>query len=228
MKYLWLFNSILSMIILVLLSSCSNNPKNDLLNYLEKKYPDDDFSWESNVLGSEGKSREDYEIIVKSKLISDAEIHVARQKQYGNIVYLDNYLDYYLRNSVSEIVVSTFENELGKCDVYCRPSPDHLTNSSIAYSADEFLKSKPMYIIYTFLPKNTSVIDESKIDSVIKIIKKQEWYGISFCFISTKESKKYEEIPLNILVDENTIDYCNLRYDFNGDNYVIKWSDDHE
>ena len=133
-----------------------------------------------------------------------------------------------MRNSVSEIVVSTFENELGKCDVYCRPSPDHLTNSSIAYSADEFLKSKPMYIIYTFLPKNTSVIDESKIDSVIKIIKKQEWYGISFCFISTKESKKYEEIPLNILVDENTIDYCNLRYDFNGDNYVIKWSDDHE
>ncbi|MDD6825707.1 MAG: hypothetical protein PUE12_06270, partial [Oscillospiraceae bacterium] len=69
------------------------------------------------------------------------------QKQYGNIVYLDNYLDYYLRNSVSEIVVSTFENELGKCDVYCRPSPDHLTNSSIAYSADEFLKSKPMYIM---------------------------------------------------------------------------------
>ena len=175
-----LFAFVICAVMTIGLSGCfGKDPKEDLLEHLEKKYSDDNFTWYCNELGSEGKKRKDFEIKVHSDKFPKAEIHAARKDYNGKLYYYDNYASYCLEKPACEYVHDIAEEIFGECKVFYRAPIDLMfSDPSVTPETkpDDFLKSKNMgYMSIYLFSEGYKGLDEEKVGEMLEIIKGQVW-----------------------------------------------------
>lgn len=213
----------------ILFTACGDNPREDLLNYLENKYPDDNFSWYLNELGSEGKNPKDYEILVHSDKYPDAEIHASRIMIDGKLVYNDNYMGYYMEEKVSKYINDISKPLFGQCKVFCKPSKLMKMSNSITIqsTAEEFLSSNPWYHIYICIsPEPEKKIDIYKIEEIKKIMLERQWQNctINILLYDSIEYLKSIDSYDDIKIDD-VIDYCLIELSFDGKDFYVIWKE---
>ncbi len=152
---------------LLLCTGCISvdDPQTKLLQYMENRYPDDNFTWIHNVVGGEGKNTfETFEIIMESEKFPDAEIHAARWKSNGEFIYADNYMAYYLEDDVNAYMHEIAEDCFGECKVYVHFSYGKMASSAFPTNAtaEDYLKSKPSCIFAIYLPPDGITKEEAK------------------------------------------------------------------
>lgn len=154
-------------IALLLCTGCASaeSPKDALMDYMRKRYPEDRFTWNHNELGGEGKNTaETFEIILNSENFPDAEIHAARWKVDGTFVYADNYMAYYLEDDVNAYMHEIAEEYFGECKVYVHFSYGKMASSTFPTdaTAEDYLKSKPGCSSAVFISPGHITIEDAK------------------------------------------------------------------
>ena len=153
---------------LLLCTGCApsaEKPQKALMQYMENRYPEDNFTWWYNALGGEGENTyQTYEIIMHSEKYLDAAIHAARWKKDGEFVYADNYMAFYLQDDVETFMQQMAEKYFGECKVYEYISKGKLVSSAfpVDATAEDYLKSKPQCIITVFLSPERITLDNAK------------------------------------------------------------------
>lgn len=216
--------------------SCSigKEPKDDLLEYLENKYPNDNFTWYCNMLRSEGKHKNDYEIVAFCEKYPDAEIHAMRQQHANGLDYYDNYMAYYFQEPAAEYVHDIAEGIFGECKVFCIITPRAWISDTITFAStpDEFLKSQPVCGFAICISHDSNVdrkLDDEKVEQMQKIISDHGWYNTSFSIDLLSDKEMYDQ--LQNYDDYGAIDlsdYCVIEMNQNSEYDRIKWSDKHE
>ena len=145
---------------LFLLCGCfsGDNARDDLLNYLEARYTQDDFTFHSYELQPEQNELKKTEICVSSKLFPDADLRALRWQKDGKWVYRDNYMAYYLHDDVEAYMHDIAESIFGACKVYLDSPWGVYTPESYPTDADAeyYLKSKPQCGFAVYLPPGQS------------------------------------------------------------------------
>lgn len=146
-------------------ASSAEKPQKALMQYMENRYPEDNFTWWYNALGGEGENTyQTFEIIMHSEKYPDAAIHAARWKKDGEFVYADNYMAFYLQDDVEAFMQQMAEEYFGECKVYEYISKGKLVSSAfpVDATAEDYLKSKPQCIITVFLSPERITLDNAK------------------------------------------------------------------
>ena len=225
-----LFTIIMCAVMTIGLAGCADrDPKEDLLEYLENKYPDDDFTWYCNELGSEGKNRKDFEIKVHSEKFPNAEIHAARQVQNGKLLYFDNYASFRLEEPACEYVHDIAEDIFGECKVYYRTPTDLIfidTSVTPETAPDDFLRSKNMGYLGIYLPgENDTGLDEGKVFEMRDMIKEHIWLLPVNIYIFDEDT--YSDISFYDDFSENKIiDACFIN-SIGQEKFQTEWSKKH-
>ncbi len=153
---------------LLLCTGCAPSAKESqkaLMQYMENRYPEDNFTWWYNALGGEGENTyQTYEIIMHSEKYPDAAIHAARWKKDGEFIYADNYMAYYLQDDVEAFMQQMAEEYFGECKVYVHFSYGKLVSSAFPTNAtaEDYLKSKPGCIFAIYLSPDCITKEEAK------------------------------------------------------------------
>ena len=151
---------------LFLLCGCfsGDNARDDLLNYLENRYPDDDFVWDHDV-GSVSRANDfDYIMTVHSQKFPKDFIYVRRWLLDGQELYADNYMVHYLHDDIESCMHDIAEDVFGACKVYMTFTPDAMVSPAVTVSAtaEDYLKSNPDCGFAVYLPPDGISADEAK------------------------------------------------------------------
>jgi len=186
---------------LLLCTGCISvdDPQTKLLQYMENRYPDDNFTWIHNVVGGEGKNTfETFEIIMESEKFPDAEIHAARWKSNGEFIYADNYMAYYLEDDVNAYMHEIAEDCFGECKVYVHFSYGKMASSAFPTNAtaEDYLKSMPSCGFAVYLaPEGHSKEDALTALTVFQdTLTQKKYYSITGGVRIIKDKEAYEEI----------------------------------
>ncbi|WP_295086920.1 hypothetical protein [Ruminococcus sp.] len=230
MKKNKIFSIVLCVVMTIGLIGCiGKDPKDDLLEYLENKYPDDNFTWYSNELGSEGKKRKDYEIKVHSDKFPNAEIHASRQDHNGKLLYFDNYTSFCLEAPTCDYVHDIAEDVFGECKVYYRTPIDLMFIDpyvTLETTPDNFLKSKNMgYLSIYLLCEDDEKLDEEKVGKMRDIIKTHIWQAPINIYLFNEDT--YSDINFyDDFSEKEVIDACFIN-SIGNSKFQIEWSKKH-
>ena len=184
---------------LFLLCGCfsGDNARDDLLNYLEARYTQDDFTFHSYELQPEQNELKKTEICVSSKLFPDADLRALRWQKDGKWVYRDNYMAYYLHDDVEAYMHDIAESIFGACKVYLDLPWGVYTPESYPTDADAeyYLKSKPQCGFAVYLPPGQSKENAAEnLKEFTEKLKEKQFFGISGGVRIIKEQEAYDEI----------------------------------
>ena len=150
----------------LLCSGCgtNKNPAADLLQYMENRYPEDDFTLDHYELQSEQNTYQITEIIITSAQFPDGEIHAKRWKTDKQWFYADNYMAFLLHDDIEACVHEIAERCFGECKVYMSSKWNSVVSSDFPTyaNADYYLRSKPECGFAIYLPPDKLSMAEAR------------------------------------------------------------------
>ena len=197
-------------------ASSAEKPQKALMQYMENRYPEDNFTWAYNALGGEGENTyETFEIIMHSEKFPDAAIHAARWKKDGEFVYADNYMAYYLQDDVEAYMHEIAEDCFGECKVYEHISYGKLVNSNFPTdaTAEDYLKSKPGCSIAIYLAPegHTKAEAQENLNMFQEKLTKNQFYNVSGGVRIISDQAAYDGITSFVSyldgLDSSIVDY---------------------
>lgn len=116
------------------------NTQEKLLDYMQKKYEDDTFTYVSSNGSGWGDS--ETSIVLKSEKYPQAKVIVSqRTNEQGEKIIEDNYMSFVFENEITAELKDAFEQVYGQCDVVYKPPQSSLITGGMETDIKEYMEN---------------------------------------------------------------------------------------